>query len=180
MSIAVLLVDLQKDFLDAEAGRMPVTAAGASAVLQAANEVLAGRVLPEALRILVLNQFSPSARVANFFRRGAAIAGSAGARPDARLENLGNATVLEKFRPSAFSNPALRELLSSHGVQQLCVLGVFAEGCVRSTVMEAIRLGYAVRVVEDAVASNAAWKKTVALWAMNRAGARIVPNVHVF
>ena len=180
MTTAVLLIDLQRDFLDTKAGRMPVTEAGSRAVLQAANDVLAGRALPLALRVLVLNQFPPAARVANFFRKGAAIAGSQGAEPDPRLEHLSSATVLSKSRPSAFSNPKLRELLSAHGVQDLCVIGVFAEGCVRSTVAEAVQLGFSVRVAEDAVASNAAWKKSVALWAMKRAGARIVPSVHVF
>jgi nicotinamidase/pyrazinamidase len=180
MATAVLLVDLQRDFLDSKEGRMPVTEAGAMAVLEAANDVLAGRVLPRALRVLVLNQFPRTARVANFFRRSAAIAGSQGAEPDSRLERLSGATVLSKSRPSAFSNPQLRELLSAHGVQDLCVIGVFAEGCVRSTVAEAVRLGYSVRVAEEAVASNAAWKKSVALWAMKRAGAVIVPSVHVF
>jgi nicotinamidase-related amidase len=179
MTTAVLLVDLQRDFLDSHCGRMPVTEVGANAVIRAANDVLAGRVLPGALRVLVLNQFPRTARVANFFRKGAAIAGSQGAEPDPRLQRLSGTTVLSKSRPSAFSNPKLQELLSVHGVQDLYVMGVFAEGCVRSTVAEAVRLGYSVRVAEEAIASSSNWKKRIALWAMKRAGAVIVPSVHV-
>jgi nicotinamidase-related amidase len=179
MTTAVLLIDLQRDFLDSNVGRMPVTKMGAAAVLQAANEVLARRALPEALIVLVLNRFPPTARVANFFRRHAAIDGSLGAEPDRRLEHLGNATVVVKSKPSAFSNPELQRLLSAHRVRELLVLGVFAEGCVRATVAEAVRLGYGVRVVESAVASDTSWKKHAALWFMRRAGAKIVQGVDV-
>ena len=73
MTTAVLLVDLQRDFLDSKAGRMPVAELGAAAVLQAANEVLARRVLPQALIVLVLNRFPATARLANFFRKHAGI-----------------------------------------------------------------------------------------------------------
>lgn len=177
MPTAVLLMDLQKDFLNGKGGRMPVDGLGADAVLQAANEVLSKRVLAEALPILVLNQFPATARIANFFRKGAAVAGSTGAELDARLESSGSAKVIAKASPSAFSNPELEQYLRAHGVQELYVLGVFAEGCVRSTVVEAVKRGYTVHVIENAVATNAAWKKRFALWAMKRAGAKIVPSL---
>ena len=76
---AVLLMDLQRDFLDFAAGRMPVDESGGQAALRVANDVLARRSLADALPILVLNQFPAGARIANFFRNGAAIAGSVGA-----------------------------------------------------------------------------------------------------
>jgi nicotinamidase-related amidase len=174
---AVLFMDLQRDFLSGEDGCMPVDELDAEAVLQAANEVLSKRVLAKALPIFVLNQFPATARIANFFRKGAAIAGSTGAELDPRLESSDSAKVIVKARPSAFSNPELEQYLRAHDVQELYVLGVFAEGCVRSTVIEAVKLGYTVHVIENAVATNAAWKKHFALWAMKRVGAIIVPNL---
>jgi nicotinamidase-related amidase len=174
---AILLMDLQRDFLDREAGRMPVDERGAKAALRVANAVLSKRVLADALPILVTNQFPASARVANFFRHGAAIGGTRGAELDPRLERSGSEVVIAKARPSAFSNPELQRYLHAHGVQTLYVLGVYAEGCVRASVVEAVKLGYSVIVVADAVASNAAWKKSFALWAMARAGATILPSM---
>jgi nicotinamidase-related amidase len=174
---AVLLMDLQCDFLDLVSGRMPVDKGGAQAVLRVANDVLAKRSLADALPILVLNQFPASARIANFFRKGAAIAGSAGAELDGRIERSGSEKVITKACPSAFSNPELEPFLRAHGVKRLYVLGVFAEGCVRSTAVDAVKRGYAVHVIADAVASNTAWKKVFALWAMARAGAEILPSV---
>lgn len=174
---AVLLMDLQRDFLNREIGRMPVDEPGAEAVLHAANKVLSKSVLAGALPVLVTNQFPATARVGNFFRKGAAIAGSAGAELDARLAHTGQVKLIAKASPSAFSNPELQQYLHAHGVKELYVLGVFAEGCVRSTVADAIKRGYTVHVIEAAVASNAAWKKRFAMWAMKRAGAQIMPNV---
>ena len=173
---AVLLMDLQKDFLDCEGGRMPVDALGAEAVLRVANAVLSKKILAEALPILVLNQFPATARIANFIRKGAAVAGSTGAELDARLQSSGSAKVIAKASPSAFSNPELEQYLRAHDVRELYVLGVFAEACVRSTVVEAVKLGYAVHVIANGVATNAAWKKRFALWAMKRAGSKIVPG----
>ena len=174
---AVLLMDLQRDFLDRAAGRMPVDESGAQAVLRVANDVLAKRSLADALFILVLNQFPAGSRVANFFRHGAAVAGSAGAELDGRLERSGSEKVITKASPSAFSNPELEPFLRANGVKDLYVLGVFAEGCVRRTAVDAVKRGYRVHVIADAVASNAAWKKAFALWAMARAGADILPSV---
>lgn len=174
---AVLLLDLQKDFLDGESGRMPVDRAGADAVLGAANDILSKRVLADALPVLVVNRFPASAHFANFFRKGAAIVGSDGAEFDARLHNRETVQVISKSRPSAFSNPELNKLLLKHDVQELYVMGVFAEACVRATVTDAIKLGFSVHVLADAVASNAAWKKQVGMWAMKRAGARIMDGL---
>jgi nicotinamidase-related amidase len=170
-------MDLQRDFLDRGAGRMPVDASGAQAVLSVANEVLTKRSLADALPILVVNQFPASARIANFFRKSAAIAGSAGAELDGRLQRSGSEKLISKSSPSAFSNPELEALLRAQGVKDLYVLGVFAEGCVRATAVDAVKRGYRVHVIEDAVASNAAWKKAFAFWAMARAGAEILPSI---
>lgn len=62
-------------------------------------------------------------------------------------------------------------------MKKIYVLGVFAEGCVRASVVEAVKLGYTVNVIADAVATNATWKKAFALWAMARAGATILPSI---
>lgn len=175
---AVLLMDLQQDFLSAEGGRLPVLPEGAAAVISTANALLSRQVLPQALLNLILNQFPAEDRIANFFRKGAAIAGTAGASLDPRIVNHGPAKVLTKASASTFSNPELNRLLRAEQVTDLYIMGVFAEGCVRATVVDAIRLGYSVHVMANAIASNAAWKKTFALWAMKRAGANIMQSVH--
>lgn len=174
---AVLLMDLQHDFLGAPGSRLPVDADGAAAVIRAANAILAGEVLAFAVPVVVMNRFPASANVANFFRNGAAVEGSAGVQLDSRVHNAAGRLVVYKSQSSAFTNPELDAYLRAQGVRELYVLGVFAEGCVRATVRDALRRGYKVNVIADAVASNASWKKWLALRAMRRAGANVLPGV---
>jgi nicotinamidase-related amidase len=164
-------MDLQCDFLDRSGGRMPVDEQGAQTVIQVANEVLSRRILADALPVLVKNQFPATVRIANFFRHGAAVRGTAGAELDPRLVRSGSELVITKSTPSSFSNPKLERDIHAHGVQDLYVLGVFAEGCVRSKAVEAVKRGHAVHVIANAVA------KAFALWAIARAGAGILPSV---
>ena len=82
--------------------------------------------------------------------------------------------MISKSSPSAFSNPELHRYLQAHGVNELYIVGVFAEGCVRATVSDARRRGYKVNVIADAVASSGPWKKRFGLWAMRRAGANVL------
>ena len=170
---ATLLIDLQTDFLDWEKGRMPVDIMGAEEVIKIANEVLAKKILPDALSVFIVSKFHPSTRIANFFRKNAAMVGSPGANIDERILKPESAAVFEKSQSSAFSNPEVADHLNNRGVKDLYVLGVFAEGCVRATVLDAIKLGFNVCVIENAVATNAPRKKQFALWVMNRAGALV-------
>ena len=166
---AVLLMDLQVDFLDAN-GRMPVSLRDAQAVIAAANAILNGQVLRGVSPIFIVNAF-PCASLSNFFRRNAAIAGSDGARIDPRLAASAGIATFAKQSSSAFTNRELEAFLRARDIQTLFVLGVFAEGCVRATVSEALRKGFKVVVVEDAIGSNLSWKRRFALWSMKRNGA---------
>ena len=170
---AILLIDLQKDFLDCKEGRMPVDGVGSEEVIKTANEIFAKKILADAVPVLIVSKFPKAASIANFFRRKAALAGSLGAEIDKRILKPESTAVFEKSGSSAFSNPELADYLRNRDVKDLYVLGVFAEGCVRATVLDAIKMGFNVCVIENAVASNAAWKKQFALWAMNRAGALV-------
>jgi nicotinamidase-related amidase len=170
-------LDLQWDFLGAAGARLPVDASGSAAVLRTANAILAKRVLAAAIPVLIITEFPAAARLANFVRKGAAIVGTPGADLDPRVGPTDQIPVFRKARSSAFTNPDLERYLQAQGVQELYVLGVFAEGCVRATVRDARRRGYPVTVIVDAIATNARWKLHVALWAMRRAGATLVPTV---
>ena len=54
---AVLLMDLQVDFLAVSGARMPVAPADAKRVIETANAVLDGNALSGALPILIVNHF---------------------------------------------------------------------------------------------------------------------------
>ncbi|WP_308445835.1 cysteine hydrolase family protein [Chitinolyticbacter albus] len=167
---AVLLMDLQVDFLDSMRGRMPVGDVGAERVIAAARRILGGQVLPAAIPVAIVNEFKASQKIGNFFRRGAAVIGAPGGEIDPRITLPPGIPIFSKSAPSAFSNPQLQPLLQSHGVSRIVIVGVYAEGCVRATALAARALGYAVTTPLDAIASNAAWKLQFAKWAMRRRG----------
>lgn len=156
---------------------MPVDSDAAQKVLDIANAILGRRALACAVPVMVVNEFSAFARIANFFRNGATISGSPGAEIDPRVCNAGQAKLISKSRPSAFANPRLEVFLRTSGVKELFVMGAFAEGRVRATVLDALRHGYKVNVICDAVATNRTWKKRFAVWAIKRAGAVVLPSL---
>jgi len=63
------------------------------------------------------------------------------------------ATVLDKTRYSAFSNPALHERLQAMSAEALIISGAESDMCVLSTVLAAVDLGYPVVVATDAICS---------------------------
>jgi len=172
--VAVLLLDLQLDFLDPQRGKMPVPGEGAARVVAAANHVLRGEVLAGALPVLIVNQFPRGAVLGNCFRHGAALAGSPGAGLDPRIAHPPHVRIFSKARDDAFSNAALETYLREQGVGTVWVLGVMSEGCVRATALAARRLGFEVLVAQDAIATTAAWKARLAIWLMRRGGVRLV------
>ncbi|WP_420475492.1 cysteine hydrolase family protein [Noviherbaspirillum sp. ST9] len=173
---AILLMDLQHDFLGAPGGRMPVESDSVAPIIDTANAILGKAMLKDALPVMVVNRFPEADRIGNFFRRGAAVAGTQGAELDARIRSTGPVKVIEKASASAFTNPELDRYLRAESISDVYVMGVFAEGCVRATVLDARRRGYVVHVLADAVASNASWKKRFGLWTMRRAGAHVLAS----
>ena len=174
---AVLLLDLQVDFLDMQHGRMPVDPEGARRVVEAANAILKGELLEGSLPVLVVNQFPPTATVANFFRSNAALVGSSGSAIDPRIVETQDVRIFPKQQANAFTNPELEPYLRSEGVGTVWVVGVFAEGCVRATALDAKRRGFEVTVPAAEIATNASWKAGFAAWALKRGGVAMVPSL---
>ena len=155
---------------------MPVDARDAEQIIRTANAVLAGDVLSASLPVIVVNEFPRSAQVANFFRHGAAIAGTPGAMLDERVRVKPEIKTFSKHSSSAFSNPGLEPYLRANAVTRLYIFGVFAEGCVRATAVDGRRHGYEVVVALDAIGTTSALRRRFAAWAMRRAGVELVPR----
>ena len=172
---AVLLMDLQIDFLNTITGRMPVGDDGANRVLAAARAALLGEAYPGSIVVGVVNAFQPNQFIGNFVRRNAALIGSPGAALDPRLPVTPELPIFPKSAASAFSNPELHKFLQSEGVSTVVLIGVFAEGCVRATALAAKLLGYTVVAPLNAIATNSPWKLAFAVRSMRRHGV-LLPN----
>jgi acyl-CoA reductase-like NAD-dependent aldehyde dehydrogenase len=153
MRPALLLVDLQHDFLSAPglepAARLVV--ANARRLLDAARAagvpVLHAITSVDASGSDAMPHWKSQPRLR-------CVRGTPGhAEPPGLAPAAGEATVSKAFF-SAFSAPELDRALAAARADTLLVAGVHLHGCVRATVLDAYQRGLAVWIAEDAVASD--------------------------
>ncbi|MBP7148902.1 MAG: aldehyde dehydrogenase family protein [Acidobacteria bacterium] len=153
MKPALVLVDLQHDFL-----RSPALEPPASAVIGRAAALLRGcrsRGIP-VIHVCITIRTDDDRRMPHWKRDGTwlCVAGTPGHEPPASLAPLATEPVVHKTSFSAFAAPEMDRLLTSLGIDALWVAGVHLHGCVRATALDAYQRGFAVRVAGDAVASD--------------------------
>ncbi|HTR14703.1 MAG TPA: isochorismatase family cysteine hydrolase [Roseiarcus sp.] len=168
---ALLLIDFQADFLD-RGGRMPVARAHVAPAVAAAAEAAAlfkarGRPV-----VAIGNEFRRGDYMMNFLRRYAAMAGSPGARWDARVPREG-AAYFPKWAGSAFCNPALEPWLKERGIGTLVLAGLMARACITATAQDAMRRGFRVMLLEPAIACASDGSRARALARLERKGAEV-------
>lgn len=155
---ALLLLDLQKDFLYAD-GRLPIPTAKADKLILVANHLIRHFQQRSNPVVLIGNEFSKTDWIGNWFRNKATVKSSDGTQLDPRLERE-SCPYFPKSKGDAFSNPDLDAYLRQQQTGSLCIGGVYTEGCIRATAVGAIARGYRVYLVTNAVASNSEWKHT--------------------
>jgi len=153
MRPALLLVDLQNDFLGA-AGLEPE----ASLLVRHAARLLCGvRALGFPV-IHAVTSVDPSGddRMPHWKAAGTwkCVAGTRGAASPPELSPSGSETVVSKTFFSAFGSPDLDAALARSGADTLVLAGVHLHGCVRATALDAYPRGFEVWIAEDAVGSD--------------------------
>ncbi len=153
---ALIVVDVQRDFMPG--GALPVPR-GDEVV--APLNVLISHFAREGFNIIYTRDWHPPDHV-SFKQRGGpwpphCVQGSEGAEfhPDLEVPEgaiiVSKATDRDRDAYSGFEGTNLNEILRERGVRRLFVGGVATEYCVRATVLDALKLGYEVFVVEDAI-----------------------------
>lgn len=168
-SRALILLDFQHDFL-ADDGRLPIARHQIGPVLAASRLAVDHAQGRGHLIIKVGNEFKRVDVLGNLFRRWAAVAGSPGAAWDSRI-NPDDTLFLWKSAGSAFTNPALDSALQARGVRTVSIAGLFAKGCVKATAEAALRRGYAVELLRDAIGCSSDRSRGQALKHLSRQGA---------
>ncbi len=167
----ILFVDFHRDFLET-GGRLSIGQKRAETILGEASRLLEAVRANQIEALFIGSEFSPNDRLGNFFRRYSALRGSSGAEIDPRVD-VDGFPVFSKATSDAFSNPELLVYLRKGKFTRLAITGVMTEGCVRATANSAIKHGFQVTVISDAVESDTEWKKRFGLWMMRRNGASI-------
>lgn len=176
---ALLILDVQQDFTGPDA-RMPVDRVQAAVMIDRINRLVDERSTNGLEPIYIVNEF-PRFSIANLFRNFAAIKGRAGSALDPRLHvvaagspGAAGETRFAKRHGNAFTNPLLHPYLQQHGIDSLLVTGLFAGACVRATIKSALRLGYKVSVIPEAIAAGSEAARARALRAFRTAGVQFM------
>ncbi len=155
-SSALIVIDIQKDFMPG--GALPVP--NGDRVIGPLNMLISyfkNRKLP----IIFTRDWHPPDHI-SFRERGGpwpphCIKNTEGAQfhPDLNVPEdaiiVSKATERDKEAYSGFQGTELNSILRKRGIRRLFVGGVATEYCVKATVVDALKLGYEVIVVEEAI-----------------------------
>lgn len=139
---AVVVVDLQKDYLDS--GRFPLVGIDA-AVLKAAQVVEAGRKNGDI--VIYIRHESPAD--APFFA-----VGTEGTDIILAIAPAEGETVITKNYPNAFRETNLADFLTASAVEDVVLVGAMSHMCIDATARASADLGYRTTIVEDACATR--------------------------
>lgn len=168
---ALVLLDFQAEFLD-DAGRMPVSRGHVEPAIAAARRAIESYRARGRPVVAIGNEFRRGDLVMNVLRRFAALEGSRGARWDDRVPRQ-EVAYFPKWAASAFVNPDLEAFLAREGVRELALGGLFASACVTATARDALKRGFRVRLLPDAIACSSDRSRARALARLARAGATV-------
>ena len=174
MTVALLIVDVQHDFLPGGALAVPDGDAVIPAIVAAAGTV----------DLVVASRDAHPADHCSFAAQGGiwpphCVEGTHGAELHPAIAALAPSLVIEKATESdrdaysAFDGTGLADALRDRGVDRLLVGGLATDYCVRATVLDALREGFPVTVIADGVrgVEVAAGDTERALAEMREAGA---------
>jgi acyl-CoA reductase-like NAD-dependent aldehyde dehydrogenase/nicotinamidase-related amidase len=153
MKPALVLVDLQNDFLGAAGLEPPASAVvrGAARLAEAAR-----RAGVPVLHVRTSVRPDGVGRMPHWTRRDdrRCIEGTPGQEPPAALAAAPGEAIVAKAFFSAFSSEAMGPALAARGADAVVLAGVHLHGCVRQTALDAYGRGFEVIVAEDAVGSD--------------------------
>ncbi|MBI2731925.1 MAG: cysteine hydrolase [Aquabacterium sp.] len=142
VNTALLLIDFQREYVD---GALPLSD-GAHAASRAGELV----AMAERVGVPVIHVYHEAASaLAPVFAPG-----SPGVRAMSEVPVASGHHRIVKRWPSSFKGTSLQAHLQDLKVQHLVVAGLMTHNCVDSTAREALHLGYAVTVVDDACATR--------------------------
>jgi nicotinamidase-related amidase len=168
---ALVLIDFQNDYLRPD-GRMAVAQNQVDQMLTAANGMIDAARKNAIDVIYVRNEFSRFEFIGNMLRNDAALRYEAGSELDPRLDGTAG-VYFNKEHGDAFSNSEFGSHLEALNLGNLVIAGVYAGGSVGATALDAMKRGYKVTVISDAIAAADDEARDKALAELKGAGAQI-------
>jgi len=174
---ALMLIGYQADYLDAN-GRLPVAHDQVTPMIQATDAIVDAARKNAVGVFYIRDEASPFDFLSNHYRNEATPRLWDGSQFDEQADVFAGPD-FNKDRRDAFSNSKLEPWLNEQNVGRLVVGGVYVERSVLATVKTALRLGYKVTVVSDAVAGASDSWRDQALKKLKEAGANLETSQQV-
>lgn len=150
LKTALVIIDVQRDFSEPN-GKAPVCREQADVMIPVINALVERFVAQNMDVIYIVHEWTNP--IIRFFMRDAAAKGTVGAEIDSRLKVVGNLK-FSKSSGSSFTNKEFEQYLKSKGIRHLYVTGLAAEYCVKATIKDGLKKGYAVTAVRDGIAAK--------------------------
>lgn len=171
MRAALVLIDLQRDYLD-RPGLVPAEGellARVAALLEGCRR--AGVPVFHAMTLVRLDGAN---RMPHWQAAGtwACVEGTAGARPPQSVAPLPDEPVFAKDFYSALAAPGIEAGLAARGIDTLVLAGIYTHACIRETAVDAYSRGLRVIIATDAIGSTDAEHARHSLGWLQGRGAR--------
>ena len=168
---ALMLIGMQRDFLQPN-GRRPVAPDQVEPMIKAANAMIGAMRKQPMPVIYIEDQYTPFQFAAGLSNGWSAQRYEAGSALDPRIDNWAG-VYFQKQGKDAFRNSELISHLKIIDCGTLVMAGVYADASVLDTVGNALKRGYSVVVISDAVAAASDQARDDALNRIKQAGAKI-------
>lgn len=90
------------------------------------------------------------------------------------LERLKKGTILEKTTFSIFKDSNIKDFITKSGARDLIICGIESHICVLQSVLDAIKLGFKVWLINDAISARESEYHKIACNLMQQEGAKIL------
>ncbi|KYG61290.1 hypothetical protein AZI85_10160 [Bdellovibrio bacteriovorus] len=150
MKKALLVIDLQVCYL-----KMNATEDAAMKAISKVNQ-LTEKAMKEDFEIFYIQHFfdkGPEKWVLKWFFKGAGLRSDPNAIFDPRLE-IRNSQILQKNTENTFLSTDLHRILQEKGINEIHIVGQDGTACIQATAYGALKLGYSVKIVDEAILSG--------------------------
>ena len=147
---ALLVIDMQENLVKASS-RIHIDISNVDQLFQHVNQTIE-LFEQEGLPVLyITNEWSNV--LVNWITGNACKKGGRGVGPDPRLRRV-NRKLYRKSAKSAFINTEVLKDLQDWKVSEIVLVGLFAEHCVKATMLDALRNDFRVTIITDALGSK--------------------------
>lgn len=170
---ALLVIDIQKDMTERD-GKKPLNLNQTDSIIPVVNKLIECAGERDWLVVYITHEFKKNS-VLRLVTRDFLLENLPGAKMDPRVLVV-NKNHFIKNRMDTFSNKRFEDFLRENQVNQILVTGMAAEACVDKTCRSALKRGYKVIAINDAIAGSSDESRSRKLEEFQKYGARVVES----